>query len=95
MGPLADNKYLNIFPYRNHARRKRCNDCGVCIRYCPVGRLAMHDGFPRAKGTCALCFGCVNLCPTRSMNLIGWSEYGQIYKPKYPDLVVKKRPTSE
>jgi ferredoxin len=92
VGPFADNKYINIFPYRNRAWRKRCNACGLCVRYCPVGRLAMRDGFPRAKGTCTLCFGCVNLCPTRSMHLVAWTEYGQVYRPRFPELVVKRRP---
>jgi NAD-dependent dihydropyrimidine dehydrogenase PreA subunit len=92
IGPLMDNKYINIYPYRNHAGRKRCNACGICVRYCPVKRLTMRNGFPHASGTCTLCFGCVNLCPTRSMNIIAWSEYGQAYKPKYPNLVVKKNP---
>jgi ferredoxin len=91
IGPFADNKYLNIYPYRNHAWRARCNACGICIRYCPVGRLSMRKGFPHGKGTCTLCFGCVNLCPTRSMNLVAWTEYGQIYRPKFPGLVVKER----
>lgn len=95
IGPFADNKYINIFPYRNYAWRKRCNACGLCVRYCPVSRLTMRNGFPHAKGTCALCFGCVNLCPTRSMKIVAWTEYGQIYRPKYPDLVVKKKPTFE
>jgi NAD-dependent dihydropyrimidine dehydrogenase PreA subunit len=92
IGPLTDNKYLNIFPYRNHARRRRCNGCGVCVRYCPVGRLTLRNGFPHAEGTCVLCFGCVNLCPTRSMNIVAWSEYGQPYAPKYPELIVRKKP---
>jgi ferredoxin len=93
VGPFADNKYINIFPYRNYAWRKRCNACGLCVRYCPVGRLTMRDGFPRAHGTCTLCFGCVNLCPTRSMHLVAWTEYGQIYRPKFPELVVKRKPS--
>ncbi len=92
IGPLSDNKYLNIFPYRNYAWRRRCNGCGICVRYCPVGRLTIRNGFPHASGTCTLCFGCVNLCPTLSMKLVAWTEYGQVYRPKYPDLIVRKRP---
>ncbi len=91
LGPLLDNKYVNWLPYRNHAWRKRCNGCGLCVSYCPVGRLTLRDGYPRATGTCTLCFGCVNLCPTRSMHLVGWSEYGQVYRPRFPEQVVKDR----
>jgi ferredoxin len=92
IGPLTDNKYFNWLPYRNYAWRKRCNACGICVRYCPVGRLTIRDGFPRASGTCTLCFGCVNLCPTRSMQLVAFSEYGNVYKPKFRGHVVKRRP---
>jgi ferredoxin len=92
IGPLSDNKYLNWLPYRNHAWRKRCNACGLCVRYCPVGRLAIRDGYPRASGSCTLCFGCVNLCAKRSVQLVGFTEYGNVYRPRFRELVVKGRP---
>ncbi|MDD5308221.1 MAG: hypothetical protein PHU25_12940 [Deltaproteobacteria bacterium] len=95
IGFLVDNKLVNTYPYRNRAWRRRCDACGICVRYCPVGRLTIRDGFPRAKGTCTLCFGCVNLCPKRSMQLVAWTEYGNAYKPRFPDLVVKRRERSD
>ena len=89
VGILLDNKLLDTFLYRNHVMKKRCNQCGICIDYCPANRLEMEEDYPKAKGTCTLCCGCVNLCPKQAMHLWGWTEYGQPYKPKYRKYVIK------
>ena len=87
-GIALDNKWVNRPLYRNHVIRRRCTRCGRCIRRCPLGRLSPDpDGYPRARGTCALCLACVNLCPTRAMHMAGFTEYGNPYPPKYPDKV--------
>ncbi len=91
VGFLLENKLINRFLYRNHAYRWRCNGCGLCVRYCPVGRLHMEDGLPRARGTCSLCMGCINHCPTGAMQIWFGSEYGQPYHSLWPKLVVKRR----
>ena len=91
LGLLLDNRWLNRLVYRNHAFRKRCNGCGLCARYCPVGRLTMVDGRPKARGTCSLCLGCINHCPTNAMQMWFFSEYGNPYWTRWPKKVVKKR----
>lgn len=90
IGILTDNKMFDYI-YRNHAFYKRCNGCGICVRYCPAERLFMKDKYPSAKGTCVLCFGCVNLCPTSAMQLWFLSEYGNQYPPKWRHLAVRKK----
>jgi NAD-dependent dihydropyrimidine dehydrogenase PreA subunit len=83
--------WLDRVLYRNRAWRRRFNGCAICARYCPAQRLETIDGFPRARGTCTLCLGCVNLCPRNAMHLLCWTEYGQPYEPRWPELVVKSK----
>ncbi len=92
LGILFDNKYINIFIYRNYAWRRRCNKCGICIKACPSGRLLLNKkGYPVPKGTCALCLLCINICPTNAMQMVLFSEYGRPYKPRWPEYVVTER----
>jgi hypothetical protein len=88
-GFLLDNKLLDSILYWNYARKKRCNQCGLCVRYCPTERLIMVKGYPRARGACCLCMSCVNLCPNHAMNLACWTEYGRQYKTRWPNLLMK------
>ena len=85
-GFLLDNPLLDRVLCRNHVMKKRCIKCGLCVRYCPVERLRMED-FPRARGTCSLCLGCVNLCPRNAMHLWCFTEYGQQYHPRWPEFL--------
>jgi len=90
-GILIDNKWVDTPLYRNYAWRRRCNGCGICVAFCPAQRLYLKDGRPRARGTCTLCLGCINVCPRRAMELRFWSEYGRPYPPRWPKLVVRRR----
>jgi ferredoxin len=87
IGFLGDNPWFNVLVYRNHAWKRRCKKCGLCVRYCPAHRLGFVHGYPKACGTCTLCFGCVNLCPTNAMQIWLFTEYGNPYKPRWPELV--------
>lgn len=49
----------------------RCVCCGLCVKRCPVGNLALSGGKVRPLGNCALCYRCVNLCPGKAITLIG------------------------
>lgn len=88
-GILLDNPWLNRAAYRNWVMRKRCIQCGLCVRTCPVGRLSMPVKYPKAKGTCILCLNCINLCPTKAMQMAGLTEYGNQYRPRWPEYVIK------
>ncbi len=86
-----DNKWVDTLLYRNRAWRRRCDGCAQCVLYCPAERLKMIEGYPRARGTCMICLGCVNICPRNAMHLLFWTEYGNPYRPRWPELVVKKK----
>ncbi|ATW25096.1 hypothetical protein [Candidatus Formimonas warabiya] len=89
IGFLLDNKWINAILYRTYVWRKRCTTCNFCLRYCPVNRFVSINGRPKAKGTCSLCFGCVNHCPKNSMQMRFLSEYGQPYKSRWPQFIIK------
>jgi NAD-dependent dihydropyrimidine dehydrogenase PreA subunit len=88
-GVVTDNPLINLI-YRNHVFKSRCQNCGLCVSYCPSERLQIVDGRLRVRGTCALCMGCINTCPTGAMQMWLISEYGVAYLPKWPALLVKK-----
>ncbi len=95
-GLIFENKWINIVLYRNYAWRRRCNKCGKCVNSCPSERLFFDKNkYPAAKGTCALCLICVNICPTNAMQLRFWTEYGQPYRPRWPEFVVKNKKTRQ
>jgi ferredoxin len=91
-GFILDNAWINSMLYRNKSWKRRCKKCGLCISACPSQRLYTDaEGYPYAHGTCALCLLCINICPTNAMQLLFWSEYGQPYYPRWPELVITKR----
>jgi len=91
IGIILDNKPLDKLLYRNHVLKKRCDKCGMCVTYCPAKRLKMINGYPKPKGECMICLGCVNICPKNAMHFWFWVEWGNQYKPKYKELIVKKK----
>lgn len=91
IGVLLDNRWLDRILYRNHVWKSRCNSCGLCVTHCPQQRLTLVNGIPKAKGTCTICMGCVNICPSRAMEMTGFTEYGQQYRPRWPKLLVTNR----
>jgi ferredoxin len=92
VGSLLDNRWLNTVLYRNYVWKKRCTKCHACIDYCPSERLyADEKGYPRPRGTCALCMGCINHCPSRAMHMYCWTEYGNPYRARWPEHVVRNR----
>ena len=90
LGILFDNRWVNKYLYRTYVWRKRCTKCNFCVRYCPVYRFNTDSGLPKAQGTCALCFGCVNHCPKNAMHMRFWTEYGQPYKARWPQYIYKE-----
>jgi ferredoxin len=86
-GILLDNRGLNMLLYRHYVWRWRCTRCGRCTRVCPTGRQFMgKDGFPTARGECIICLCCINLCPAYAMHMLAFTEYGNPYRPRWPEL---------
>lgn len=85
-GFLLDNRLLDTVLVRNYVWKRRCKRCGLCVRFCPAGRLRMEE-YPKARGTCALCMGCINMCPEHAMHMYCFTEYGHQYRPRWPEFL--------
>ena len=45
----------------------KCNSCGACEKYCPVGNIKLVDGHPTWNGNCAQCTACINRCQNEAI----------------------------
>ncbi len=46
---------------------KNCNNCGLCIKQCPVKAIRLLDKRPYWSFTCESCMHCMNVCPQRAI----------------------------
>ena len=51
---------------------EKCDGCGLCEDFCPVGVLQLEGGVPRVvkPGACYACFTCADLCPQEAIHVI-------------------------
>lgn len=56
-----------------------CVSCGLCVKVCPLNRIALREGKPIWSGSCIHCMACINHCPRAAI------EYGKntAGKPRY------------
>ena len=64
-----------------------CNQCGLCIKQCPMQSIAMVKEKPKWSKSCEQCMRCFNLCPKhaiRQLEFIGKGSTRARYKePHY------------
>jgi heterodisulfide reductase subunit A len=77
---LLSSGHVELDPFVAHVDAGRCEGNGLCVQECPyTGAIAMReypDGRSRAVVNPALCSGCgacVAVCPTRAIDLAGWT----------------------
>ncbi len=60
-----------------------CNRCGICVKTCPAGNLAM-DGRLSIGADCMKCYACENACPRKAIRP-EWRFLEWMYRlpPKY------------
>jgi Pyruvate/2-oxoacid:ferredoxin oxidoreductase delta subunit len=46
---------------------KKCNGCGICKDYCPVGAIRIIDDRPYWSFYCESCMRCINMCPQQAI----------------------------
>ena len=48
---------------------EKCNACGLCVKSCPFGAIAVENEAARANDLCTLCGACVNVCPQAALEI--------------------------
>jgi len=48
---------------------EKCNACGLCVKSCPFGAIAVVDELAQANELCTLCGACVNVCPEAALEI--------------------------
>ena len=49
--------------------KEKCNACGLCVKTCPFGAIAVLDGVAQTNDLCTLCGACVNVCPQAALGI--------------------------
>jgi len=54
-----------------------CPGCGACVRACPRGALALHDGIAAPNmQLCRGCGACIEICPAGAISLVAPAPMG-------------------
>lgn len=61
------NKYF--IPNTKFSVNDSCSGCGKCAKICPVNNIKITDGRPVFDSRCMSCYGCINKCPEKAINL--------------------------
>ena len=48
---------------------EKCNACGLCVKSCPFGTIAVIDEVAQANDLCTLCGACLNVCPQAALEI--------------------------
>ncbi len=80
-----NKKLLGIFfPIR--VDLQKCTNCGKCEEACPTGRIKIEN-FPKTKGLCIGCYGCINVCPENAIDSIFTKNKNRYRGPSVPPSV--------
>ncbi len=79
---IQDNPKIN----KIILEKERCNNCGVCLDYCPMGLgiTAFEFNFSRHDG-CIACLYCFCVCPENAVELKGELGYLSFYLEKHAE----------
>ncbi len=63
---------------------EKCTSCGICVKICPAGNVALESGKPAWQHRCEQCLACLQWCPAQAI------QYGkktpQYERYHHPDI---------
>ncbi|MFX0032138.1 MAG: EFR1 family ferrodoxin [Candidatus Hodarchaeota archaeon] len=64
-----------------------CNNCGICVKVCPVNNIKLKNGIPEWQHNCQLCLACLHFCPETAI------QYGKdtlkVGRYHHPEILLK------
>jgi uncharacterized protein len=64
----------------------KCNDCGVCISFCPVGAIVRANGHPQIlQDQCVWGCGCWIVCPTEAI-----TKWNDMTHPSNEEMILRE-----
>lgn len=67
---LIARKYARKFPPNIRFNHKKCMQCGLCKKVCPV-QIIHINSFPEKTGICLRCHNCKRICPSGAIKTTG------------------------
>lgn len=60
-----DGRPAKFLPTKPRLHEELCNNCGICVRVCPMGSVA-PDNVALVRGICIKCHACIYKCPAEA-----------------------------
>jgi len=57
-----------------------CNNCGVCVKICPMDNLVFENEKITHKHNCTMCYRCMNKCPKKAITAVFHGKVKKQYK---------------
>ena len=69
VSPISMGYFLigRFFLAKTFIASYQCNNCGICVEYCPVGAIKMRLNRPFWTFDCESCMRCLNNCPKQAI----------------------------
>ena len=48
---------------------KDCNNCGLCVKICPMNNFKIEDEMIKTNNNCMMCYRCINKCPQKAITV--------------------------
>jgi len=57
-----------------------CNNCGLCIKICPMNNFSVENAKVTHNHNCTMCYRCINACPEKAISVLLSGKIKRQYK---------------